>query len=213
MELRIGIDASINATGFVLMLKNGHQIVETDYYLIVPRNQAVTEVSNEFTATGRRRKKPKKMFSDSATILKYDRYYQTKESTYSQQDIYKIMSAEKLAELIVNKIEDKIADNPELTKVSCRIEGALMSSFSGATGRVNDLVAFSSVMKYCLIKANILSELSIVLPKTLKRLATGNGAAKKTQLIVVHKEKYGHDTFDYSGKIDDLIDAFMLYII
>lgn len=194
MELRIGIDASINSTGFVLMSKqpNG-EIIDVDHYMIVPKTK----------------KDPK--CSDSAKLITYKRFWPKKTSTYSQTDIYKVMSAENLVDEMVQLIRLKLETNV-YDKVSCRIEGSIMSSsFKGMQARVNDLVAFGSVMRYCLIKSNLITEFQIIPPKTLKKLATGNGNAKKEHMISKHQEMFHEMFFDYSkGKIDDIIDAFWL---
>jgi hypothetical protein len=193
MELRIGIDASINATGFVMMLKEGNTIVETSYYLLTPKMKKYPEIS------------------ESVEHLIYNRFWPSKKSTYSQTDIYKILSAENLVDVLVNKIKLKLLEIGSVEKISCRIEGSLMSaSFNNGMARLNDLVAFGSVMRYCLIKSGLITEFKIIPPKTLKKLATGNGNAKKGQMITCHAEKFPESGLIYKGKIDDVVDAFWL---
>lgn len=195
MELRIGIDASINATGIVIMGKSGEKIMFNDYYLLVPSFGD---------------KKPPKC-SSSATLITYDRVWETKESTYSEQDIFKILSATNQAKTIVELISQQLEKVSRDTKISCRIEGSLMSSsFKSGMSRLNDLIAFGSVMRYELIKSGLIHEFKIIPPKTLKKLATGNGNAKKGDMILKHQEVFADQMFDYSGKHDDIIDAFWL---
>lgn len=196
MELRIGIDASINSTGIVVMEKEVGKIELVKYYLLVPN-------------VGEGKKLPK--CTSSAELRTYERHWEAKTSTYSQQDIYKILSAENQSKEILRILTKEIMVN-QPDKVSCRIEGSLMSSsFKSGQSRLNDLIAFGSVMRYELLKSGLITEFKIIPPKTLKKLATGNGNAKKGLMVSHHKDTFPELNFDYNlGKVDDIIDAFWL---
>ena len=197
MELRIGIDGSINSTGLVLMVKDDKQnIVETKYFLIVPWSKKIPACPS------------------TAELIIYQRFWETKASTNSQSDLYKIISAEQLA-LEINKVINDFINNGNyeaFTEISCRIEGAIMASSKFTPqGRLNDLLLSQTIFKYLIMRDGLVTEFKIIPPKSLKKLATGNGNCKKITMTTTHQEKFADHNFDYeTGKIDDLMDAFWL---
>lgn len=210
-ELRIGIDASINCTGICFTtIDLDKKETHSDYYAVIPfeKPKVLKRKSTKI---------PKKKWSDSINIVEFIKMdIDSKVDNFSYQDISKVISAKNLAikikETIIKYTEDKYYD-----EISVRMEGALMSSgFSAKHARVNDLIAYAVETRNMLVYDEKLSKLinyiSLVAPKTLKKLATGNGNASKEFMIEKHQDIFA-GLFDYYGKIDDVIDAYWLSVI
>ena len=89
------------------------------------------------------------------------------------------------------------------------IEGQVMSGFSSHQRfHLTDLVKLVSILEYNFMRIEKV-KLSIFPPTTVKKYFTGSGKAKKEQMISEFRTRFG-EKFDYTGKIDDVIDAFAL---
>lgn len=88
---------------------------------------------------------------------------------------------------------------------SSLVAGAMEGPSLGSTHREFDLGEISGVIKLLLLEA-VGVEPWVIPPTTLKKFATGNGLAKKEDVLHAVKNKYGYDFTDR----DDVADAFFL---
>lgn len=187
--LKIGIDLSINSTGICVI---DEQKNTTKFYQLVPQWK---------------KKAPK--HSKSVTLLPYTRFYSDVSNTNSKNDLEKILSAVNQSEVILKVIHENFSES-ECDLVDVRIEGA---SFGSNAGRLYDLSIY-----YAEVKRNLLnwlpigSKISVIPPKTVKMVALGKGKgnAKKEEVVDFFLENHKEFNFDNTGKIDDVVDAFLL---
>ena len=190
-ELYIGIDPSINSTGLVFRLV---EVCEEDIlkmYQITPK---------------------KIKCSTSVRNILYNKI-DTNTKKYSDDDLNKIKNGYRLGKSIFDKIF-KLTKIYKPDKIYIRMEGSLMSTgFKNSISRVNDLVAYNTMVKYV-----ILSQISkigddiyfdVIAPTKLKKLFTGNGKSKKCDMVNKFKDNFDHS----QGKNDDIADAFALSYI
>lgn len=89
------------------------------------------------------------------------------------------------------------------------IEGQVMSGFSSHQKfHLTDLVKLVSILEYNFMRLEQV-KLNIYPPTSVKKYFTASGKAKKEQMIAEFKTRFG-DTFEYEGKIDDVVDAYAL---
>lgn len=89
------------------------------------------------------------------------------------------------------------------------IEGQVMSGFSSHQKfHLTDLVKLVSILEYNFMRLEQV-KLNIYPPTSVKKYFTASGKAKKEQMINEFKLRFG-DTFEYEGKIDDVVDAYAL---
>lgn len=89
------------------------------------------------------------------------------------------------------------------------IEGQVMSGFSSHQKfHLTDLVKLVSILEYNFMRLEQV-KLNIYPPTSVKKYFTASGKAKKEQMINEFKFRFG-DTFEYEGKIDDVVDAYAL---
>lgn len=89
------------------------------------------------------------------------------------------------------------------------IEGQVMSGFSSHQKfHLTDLVKLVSILEYNFMRLEQV-KLNIYPPTSVKKYFTSSGKAKKEQMINEFKLRFG-DTFEYEGKIDDVVDAYAL---
>lgn len=89
------------------------------------------------------------------------------------------------------------------------IEGQVMSGFSSHQKfHLTDLVKLVSILEYNFMRLEQV-RLNIYPPTSVKKYFTASGKAKKEQMIAEFKARFG-DTFEYEGKIDDVVDAYAL---
>ena len=89
------------------------------------------------------------------------------------------------------------------------IEGQVMSGFSSHQKfHLTDLVKLVSILEYNFMRLEQV-KLNIYPPTSVKKYFTASGKAKKEQMIAEFKARFG-DTFEYEGKIDDVVDAYAL---
>lgn len=89
------------------------------------------------------------------------------------------------------------------------IEGQVMSGFSSHQKfHLTDLVKLVSILEYNFMRLEQV-KLNIYPPTSVKKYFTASGKAKKEHMIAEFKARFG-DTFEYEGKIDDVVDAYAL---
>lgn len=89
------------------------------------------------------------------------------------------------------------------------IEGQIMSGFSSHQKfHLTDLLKLVTIIEYNIMKLPN-AKLQIFTPKSVKKYFTANGNAKKEDMIKEFSERFG-ETFDYNGKIDDVVDSYAL---
>lgn len=94
-------------------------------------------------------------------------------------------------------------------KWNVAIEGQVMSGFSSHQKfHLTDLVKLVSILEYNFMRLEQV-KLNIYPPTSVKKYFTASGKAKKEQMIDEFKLRFG-DTFEYEGKIDDVVDAYAL---
>lgn len=94
-------------------------------------------------------------------------------------------------------------------KWNVAIEGQVMSGFSSHQKfHLTDLVKLVSILEYNFMRLEQV-KLNIYPPTSVKKYFTASGKAKKEQMIAEFKTRFG-DTFEYEGKIDDVVDAYAL---
>lgn len=214
--VRVGIDASMRSTGLVIAVVNP-EVTDCKHYDYVDAkgtNKKRVFKCSQIEAIKYYRivsNEPKSAKSLSKTI-QHVPYYREKDefATYAEEDVYKIQSADKLASLIL-KLVRQFCDEHDCKDaiIDARIEGSVMAtSFKNRQSRLNDLTAFNTIIKLMIIKSQDFDMLHIVPPTTLKKEATGSGKAKKDDME--YHFKFFNEDFDYTGKVDDVIDAWFL---
>ena len=100
-----------------------------------------------------------------------------------------------IASLIVQLIEQKIDDNTEVKLVVCQ------DYFVGRSqGAVISLAQLGTMIRYKILLKGF--PLCVVPPKTIKKFVTGNGNAKKQQMMQTVLNRWG-----YKASTDNLADA------
>ena len=186
MTTKIGLDISMNSTGMVINHQLPHPTIT--YHKIIP-------------------KKGGKHSTDTQVHIYHRKY---NKETYSEENISKIISAEKLAIKIKEIINNHFDKHPDYSETQVIIEGGAFGSFGGKS-RLADMTIFSALVKRKLLTIPQITEILIIPPTTLKKHATGKGNAKK-QAMEDAFIKLNPD-FDLTGKNDDLIDAYFLTTI
>ncbi len=177
--VKIGLDISMNSTG--LAIKTPDYL---EFHKIIPKKGG--------------------KHSKNTQVHIYNRKYN--KETYSEENISKVISAEKLAITIKNIIQDYIRPypNPELHII---IEGGAFGSFGGKS-RLADMTIFSAIVKRKMLTIKPFPTITIIPPTSLKKYATGKGNSKKQAMedafILLNPD------YDMTGKNDDVIDAYFL---
>lgn len=203
ISARMGLDISMNFSGvtFLFDYDNGETIEK--YFAITPSPESVAPwIQN----------------------VAYGRIWS--KDNYSIDEMSKVQSAKKLANTI-NKLITKMQRIYEFSYIDCFMEGSIVNTgrFSKSKARINDLTMFNSIIKLMLVSSPHVRAIGIIPPKSLKKLATGNGNAKKPDMIAhfmkTHAEYETHWIHQYKNgktkknayKIDDVIDAYFLAIV
>lgn len=180
--VKIGIDASYNHTGLVFRFDDG----TCKMYLISSAEEKHTV---------------------SAVFVKYDRPWEQEGDSFSVKDMKKIESAENLFKTILDIIK-KNKNERGFTELDIRIEGNVYNTFQkGALLRMPDMVCLNSVLKAYLRRING-AKVSVYPPTAIKKAFTGKGSGKKSNMLDKFQSLYPN--FDYTGKVDDIIDAYAL---
>lgn len=183
LMLSVGIDHSVHSTGLVFRTAAGYQKL---YQLTSGNTKCSPSVLN-----------------------KIYRFKNTNTKTYSYDDLQKIDNGAYLGKNIISIISDQM-QMTAATDIIIHMEGSIMSGgFKNKTSRVNDLVAYGTMVKFMLIAAGYRSKLHIIAPGTLKKSFTGKGNCGKDKMLEKFYElvpEYDHSV----GKNDDIADAFAL---
>jgi hypothetical protein len=194
--MKIGIDFSINSTAICI------QSDEMKLFSFVPDYRS--------TLSGF---KIHNKISDIVDIISYDKKSTTKDPIEDQS--IKLSNADSLSNAIISTIEPFITGIPEI-----RIEGF---SFGSKGNAFIDIITYNTFLKVKIIQkwGNCISVIS---PKTVKKLYTGNGNASKCDMLrtfftkedSIFKKRFEdlglnrEEDFNIPKPIDDLIDSVAL---
>lgn len=156
--MKIGIDFSINSTAVTLLYDEGGSRM----FSFVPNYRP------ELSAF-----KIHKALSEHIIVISYDKAANTKDPIRDQA--IKLQNADNLSTQIITAISPYITDQP----LEIRIEGY---SFGSKGNSFIDLVTYNTFLKVKLIQ-KWGHCISVVPPKSLKKLYTGNGNATKCDMI------------------------------
>jgi hypothetical protein len=156
--MKIGIDFSINSTAITILYNEGGSRM----FSFVPNYRP------ELSAF-----KIHKALSEHITVISYDKASNTKDPIVDQA--IKLKNADNLSEQIINAISPYVTDEG----VEIRIEGF---SFGSKGNSFIDLVTYNTFLKVKLIQ-KWGHCISVVPPKSLKKIYTGNGNASKCDMI------------------------------
>lgn len=188
ISARLGIDASMNSTGVAFIFEYSDDSIEKKFFVITPERIAV---------------------SSWAQNIEYNRIWN--KDNYSIEEMNKILSARKLSACI-HKLIIKMQSIYGFESIECRMEGSIVNTgrFNKSASRVNDLTMFNCSIKTMLVLHPLVCSIAIIPPKTLKKLATGKGNAKKELMVSVFFEVHEELIAGRVGKVDDMIDAYWL---
>lgn len=142
--------------------------------------------------------------SATVTFVDYHRVFSNTDD-FSTNEINLVKAAHNLFCAIYKKIQMHCIG---YDIINVAIEGQAMSGFSkNQMMHLTDLVKLVSILEYNFLKIKN-CRLRIFPATTVKKSFTGNGRAKKEQMIETFRKFFPH--FDYHGKIDDVVDSFAL---
>ena len=194
----IGIDFSINSTAITIVKEDK----TTELFSFVPNYRP--DLSGFKTHVA---------LSDLIHIHTYEKASNTKDPILDQT--IKLQNADNLSDQIISAIEEHIIGEP-----SFRIEGF---SFGSKGNSFIDLIMFNTFLK-----AKIIRKwghcITVVSPKSLKKMYTGNGNAGKCEMLRTYIEKSDsvfrdrlvqlglnqEGEFKIPKPVDDLIDSISL---
>lgn len=145
-------------------------------------------------------------FKHSTTVVfkVYNRVW-SNTNDFSTDEINRMKSAHNLFIEIKNIIA---MHSTTVDEVHVSIEGSVMSGFGAKKlMRLTDILCLNSILKYNFLRLGV--KLFIFPPTTVKKRFTGNGRAKKEDMISKFQTIF-KDNFDYTGKIDDIVDSYAL---
>lgn len=181
--LCVGIDHSVHSTGLVFLTTDGY----VQLYQLTSRGVKCSPTVQH----------------------KIYPFAETNTKNYSFDDLQKIVNGGKLGKMIVTLIQQHMLTT-ESDSVLIHMEGSVMSrGFKSQQARVNDLVAYGTMVKAQLITNGYRLSLHIVAPGTLKKSFTGKGNCNKEKMLARFYEiipEYDHSV----GKNDDIADAYGL---
>lgn len=193
----IGIDFSINSTAVTIKSNN-----EITIFSFVP-NYRANIAAFEYHS----------LLSEFIHVYSYTKNDMTKNSIEDQS--IKLKNADDLSNLIIKEIEPYIIGIPNV-----RIEGF---SFGSKGNSFIDLITYNTFLKVKLIQ-KYGHCISVIAPKSLKKLYTGNGNATKCDMLRSYLNKSDSDLrnklidlglnqegeFKIGKPIDDIIDSIAL---
>ena len=185
----IGVDPSIDSTG-ICCLKDGEDPI---YYLIVSSNKYKSKKMQEFIKT----------FDHDRLHIRFYHRCDVSWTPYTLTD-YSLKEYLKTTDfnVICNHLKDIIQ---ETSSELAFIEGISY----GSAGHVVDLAGLNYLMRKTVISCNVME--CIIAPTENKKIATGNGAAKKEEMIYAwHACDDIWKDIDKRIKTDDLADAYFL---
>lgn len=179
--ITIGLDISYNSTGLCIIKDDAKPI----FYQICPSKE-----------------------KHSASIH-FDTYHREYSDTddYSLNELNRIIDAESLARKVREIIRKYV---PKTEKCYIRIEGPMNMAFVRASMKYhngNDMVVINKMVTFFLMKMENTEILILPITK-IKKSFCGKGNGKKELMIQRFKELF--PDFDYTGKYDDIVDAYAL---
>ena len=195
--MKIGIDFSINSTAVTIIKDESIHL-----FSFVPNYRS------ELSAF-----KIHKQITDLVTIVSYEKAANTKDPLKDQA--IKLENADNLSNIIIETIKPYVIENPEI-----RIEGF---SFASKGNSFIDLITYNTFLKVKLIQ-NWGHCISVIPPKSLKKMYTNNGNASKCDMIRAYIEKSDsafrnklvelnlnvEGEFVVPKPVDDLVDSIAL---
>lgn len=181
--LYVGIDSSVHSTGLVIRTKDNSFL---KLYQITSSNIKCSPSVNQVVY----------------------KHLSTNTKDYTNDDLNKLRNGMSLGRKIIELIERaKQLSGAESVRIA--MEGSVMSfGFKGNQSRVNDLIAYNSCIKLCVMQFNKTS-FDIFAPTQVKKIFVGKGNAKKQMMIDKFKTLF--PMYDTSvGKNDDISDAYAL---
>lgn len=179
--ITIGLDISYNSTGLCI-IKNEEKPI---FYQICPSKEK------------------------HSVSIHFDTYHREYSDTddYSTNELNRIIDAESLARKVREIIRKHV---PKTEKCYIRIEGPMNMAFVRASMKYhngNDMVVINKMVTFFLMKMEN-TELLILPITKIKKSFCGKGNGKKELMIQKFKELF--PDFDYTGKYDDIVDAYAL---
>ena len=200
--MKIGIDFSINSTALTIKTNDD----KLQIFSFVPNYRP--ELSSF---------KIHRILSEYITVISYEKIQNTKDPIKDQS--IKLKNADNLSTAIIENISPFIGDE----SVEIQIEGF---SFGSKGNSFIDLVTYNTFLKVKLIQ-KWGHCISVISPKSLKKMYTGNGNASKCDMLRSYlkernfdkeplKEKLIEMNLDKEGEfnipkpIDDIVDSIAL---
>lgn len=177
----IGLDISYNSTGMCILKENAAPIM----YQICPSK------------------------SKHSASVHFDTYHREYSDTddYSRNELNRIIDAESLAIKIRTILRNYVSKSEPC---QIRIEGPMNMAFVRSSMKYhngNDMVVINKIV--CLYLMKLENVELLILPITkIKKAFCGKGNGKKEFMIEKFKELF--PDFDYTGKYDDVVDAYAL---
>lgn len=189
MEIFIGIDPSLNSSGVCILKYFDDDFKSDNFYCIKPNKLSKREIKED------------EMYLNFDYIL----YEKTDLTIYTENIDHEFYKTQNIIN-IGNTIYNLIVDSCDIYNDNIYIvmEGISYGS-SIRTSSIYDLAGLNYILRYKLQnKGNI--KLIVASPKQIKKYATGNGNAKKDELINIFKALYKFDI----KKIDDISDSYFM---
>lgn len=197
-DMKIGIDFSINSTAVTIKKDDGNLVLLS----FVPNYRPELKAFQTHVA-----------ISDFVEIHTYTKGSNTKDPILDQS--IKLQNADHLSDSIISAIEKHIEGNPQIY-----IEGF---SFGSKGNSFIDLITFNTFLKVKMIQ-KWGHCISVISPKSLKKMYTGNGNAGKCDMLKTYiqnssspfRNKLVEIGLDREGEftipkpVDDLIDSIAL---
>lgn len=176
----IGLDISYNSTGLCILKEDNKPI----FYQICPH---------------------KEKHSASVHFITYERL--GKSDDFSENELNHLKDAESLAKQLIQLIRKHV---PRTEECEIRIEAPLNTAFIKRSIKYhsgNDMVVVNKMVTFFMTKLENATVKCIVVTK-IKKAFAGKGNGKKDLMIEKFKELFPN--FDYTGKYDDIVDAYAL---
>lgn len=179
--VRIGLDISYNSTGLCIIKENADKPI---FYQISSSKQK---------------------HSASVKFLTYERRGTSED--FTENELNHIYDSERLAKVIIETIRKHV---PKSEPIEFRIETPLNMAFLKRSMKYhsgNDMVIVNKIVTLFLTKMENASFKCLTVTK-IKKAFSGKGNGKKELMIETFQNKFPN--FDYTGKYDDIVDAYAL---
>lgn len=192
MELKVGIDPSLNSTGLTIILSDGNKILDEWFYIIKP---------NKLT------KKESKAEDNCKYKFHYCIYEKYEAEDYGLNEVCKLSNFINISSIIYKLILQKWKnESASLANIKVCIEGLSYGS-STKTKSIFDLAGLNYIIRYAVLmlkKYTNMCDLIIMSPAEIKKISTNKGNASKAEMVEVFNKF--HEGFELP-KIDDISDS------